>query len=116
MARQGQQLFYRLHVVWGFQTLDADRKNRGLPSFVPKPRGMHSLDPEDRSPGRQEENDDYGDYEVTGLMCESEDGDADCDIVEIESRENIFDVFRPRYACRRELPTFLCVRLRVRRL
>ena len=61
--------------------MDADRKKRGLPAFVPRPRGVNSLDPEDRNPERQKENEDYGDYEVTGLMCESDEGDADCDIL-----------------------------------
>ena len=28
--------------------MDAGRKNRGLPAFVPRPRGVNSLDPEDR--------------------------------------------------------------------
>ena len=73
--------------------MDADRKKRGLPAVVPRPRGVNLLDPEDRSPERQKEDDDYGDYEVTGLMCESEDGDVDCDSLEIETRENILCVF-----------------------
>ena len=61
-------------------------KKRGLPAFVPRSRGVNSLDPEDRNSERQKENDDYGDYEVTGFMCDS-DGDADCVILENFSRE-----------------------------
>ena len=73
--------------------MDADRKRKGLPAFVPKPRGVNLLQVEDRNRDRQaedEDDEDHGDYEVTGLMCDS---DGDCDMLEIESRENIFCVF-----------------------
>ena len=65
--------------------MDADRKKKGLPAFVPRPRGVNSLEPEDRSRDRQVVDDDHGDYEVTGLMCDSGDEDGDCDMLEIES-------------------------------
>ena len=42
-------------------------KKRGLPAFVPKPRGVNQLEAE-------AEDEDRGDYEVSGLMYDS-DGD-----------------------------------------
>ena len=57
--------------------MDADRKKKGLPAFVPRPRGVNSLDPEER---RKVADDNDEDYEVTGLMCDS---DGDCDCIEI---------------------------------
>ena len=70
--------------------MDADRKKRGLPAFVPQPRGVNSLDPEDRNLDRQNVDDDSGDYEVTGLTCESDDGDGNFDMLEIDLREITF--------------------------
>ena len=67
--------------------MDADRKKRGLPAFVPRPRGVNSLEPEVRRKVA-EENDE--DYEVTGLMCDS---NADCDCLDMGSRENTFRIF-----------------------
>ena len=53
--------------------MDADRKKQGLPAFLPRPRGVNSLDPE----GRHKVTDDSGeDCEVTGLMCDSDGDDA----------------------------------------
>ena len=66
--------------------MDADRKKKGLPAFVPRPRSVHSLEPEQRTRDRQIADDDYGDSEVTGLMCDSDDGDGDCDMLEVESQ------------------------------
>ena len=63
--------------------MDADRKRKGLPAFVPKPRTVYSPEPEERNRDRQVADDDYGYYEVTGLMCDSDDGDGDCDMLEI---------------------------------
>ena len=66
--------------------MDADRKKRGLPAFVPRPRSVNSLEPEER---RKVTEDNDEDYEVTGLMCDS---DGDCDCIEIGSRENTFGI------------------------
>ena len=67
--------------------MDADRKKQGLLAFVPRPRGVNSLDPEERP---KVSHDNGEDYKVTGLMCDSDDGDGDCDIFEIEFRGHIF--------------------------
>ena len=70
--------------------MDADRKRKGLPAFVPKPRGVNLLEVEDRNRDRQAEDaddEDHGDYEVTGLMRDS---GGECSMLEIELRENIF--------------------------
>ena len=67
--------------------MDADRKKRGLPAFVPRPRSVNSLEPEER---RQVADDNDEDYEVTGLMCDS---DGDCDCLDMGSRENTFRIF-----------------------
>jgi len=70
--------------------MDADRKKRGLPAFVPKPRGgVHLLEVDDRHKKPQPE--DNEDYEVTGLMYDS---NGDCDCIEPASRENTFRNFR----------------------
>ena len=67
--------------------MDADRKKRGLPAFVPRPRSVNSLEPEER---RKVTEDNDEDYEVTGLMCDS---DGDCDCIDLGSRENTFSIF-----------------------
>ena len=67
--------------------MDADRKKRGLPAFVPRPRSAFSLDAEER---RNVADDNDEDYEVTGLMCDS---DGDCDCLDMGSRENTFRIF-----------------------
>ena len=47
---------------------------------------MNSLAPEER---RKVIDDNGEDYEVAGLMCDSDDDDGDVDILEIASRESI---------------------------
>ncbi len=39
---------------------------------------------------RKNAYDDHDDYEVTGLICDSDDDDADCDALEVESESDIF--------------------------
>ena len=70
--------------------MDADRKKRGLPAFLPRPRGVSLLEVDDRQEDLQTNDEEHGDYEVTGLMCDS---DGDCDCIEIDSRENTFGIF-----------------------
>ena len=72
---------------------DEDRKKKGLPSLVPRPRSVYSLYPEERGKSRHDrkiasDNDDG--YEVTGLMCDSDDDDADVNAIEVESRLDCF--------------------------
>ncbi len=52
-----------------------------------KPRGVNLLEVEDRSRAPQADDEEHGDYEVTGLMCDS---DGECGSIEIESQENTF--------------------------
>ena len=63
--------------------MGAHRMKRGFLAFVPRLRGVNLLEVEDRYRGPQADDEEHGDYEVTGLMCES---DGDCDCIEIESR------------------------------
>ena len=59
--------------------MDADRKKKGLLW----PRSVNSLVPEGRNRDRRIADDDYGDYGVSGLMCDSEEGEFDCDMLEV---------------------------------
>ena len=73
--------------------MDADRKRKGLPAFVPRPRAVYALDPEERDASRHDRkiaDGDHEDYEVTGLMCDSDDDDADCDALEVDSETDGF--------------------------
>ena len=65
--------------------METDRKKKGLPAFVPRPRTVYSLEPEERNRGRKIADDDNDDSEVTGLVCDSDDGVGDCDMLEVES-------------------------------
>ena len=54
---------------------------------------MYSLEAEERDTSRHDRkiaDDDNDDYEVTGLMCDSDDDDGDCDVLEVESETVCF--------------------------
>ena len=65
------------------QTWMRIEKGKVCQLLFPNPRSVNSLQPEERNRGRQTADGDYGDCEVTGLMCDSNDGDGDCDMLEI---------------------------------
>ena len=67
--------------------MDADRKKKSLPAFVPRTWPAYSLDPEERRKLADDNGEDYG---VAGLMCDSDDGDGDCDMLEVESQPDCF--------------------------
>ena len=69
------------------EDMDEDRTNMDLPPFVPHPRSVYSLNPEERGTSchdRQIAANNDDDYEGTGLMCDSDDDDADVDALEVE--------------------------------
>ena len=60
---------------------DAERKKNGEPAFVPRVRGVHSLEAESppQVPLCEEcQDEEHDDYEMTGLMQESDDEGIDC--------------------------------------
>ena len=73
--------------------MDEDRKKRRLPAFVPRFRTVYYLDLEGRDTSRHDRNvaaGDVEDFEVTGLVCDSDDDDVQVNALEVESETDCF--------------------------
>ena len=60
---------------------------------MPRPCTVYSLEREECNTSQRERkiaDDDNDDFEVTGRMCDSDDDDGDCDVLEVESETGCF--------------------------